>query len=113
MSLVPGEVVWTTFGPGRGREQAGRRPGVVIASAEYLDVVDSLMIVVPVTTRNRGWVNHIEVTGDVALPERSWAMTEQVVTLARDRIHRSLGVVDASCLGEIRRLVGIFLGVRG
>lgn len=112
MSLVPGEVVWVTFGPGEGREQSGRRPAIVIASAEYLDIVDSLMIVVPLTTRERGWVNHIEVTGDLALPERSWAMTEQVVTLTRDRIHRSLGVVDAGCLARIRALVGAFLGVR-
>jgi len=110
MSLVPGEVVWMTFGPGRGREQEGRRPGVVVASAEYLDIVDTLVIVVPVTTRDRGWVNHVELRGDLALPARSWAMTEQVVTLARDRIHRSLGVVEAECLASIRGLVGAFLG---
>jgi mRNA interferase MazF len=112
MNLVAGEVVWITFRPGEGREQHRRRPAVVIASTEHLDVVDSLMIVVPVTTRDRGWVNHVQLSGDLALPERSWAMTEQVVTLARDRIHRTLGVVDAECLARIRGLVGTFLGVR-
>jgi mRNA interferase MazF len=111
MILVPGDVVWVTFGPGEGREQAGRRPAVVIASAEYLDAVDSLVIVVPVTTRERGWVNHVELSGDLALPVRSWAMTEQVVTLARGRIHRSLGAVDDASLARIRSLVGTFLGV--
>lgn len=110
MSLVPGEVVWATFGPGIGREQAGRRPAVVIAAFDYLEVVDSLAIVVPVTARDRGWVNHIAVVGECALPEPSWAMTEQVTTIARDRIHRRLGLVDADCLRSIRRLVATFVG---
>lgn len=111
MSLVPGEVVWATFGPGRGREQAGRRPAVVIAGAGYLDVVEHLAIVVPVTTRDRRRVNHVPVTGDVFLPRPSWAMSEQVGTIDRERIHRSLGLVDDSCLRRIREFVALFLGV--
>lgn len=108
MTLVPGEVLWVTFGPGSGREQVGRRPAVVVASAEYLEVVTELAIVVPVTTRERGWVNHVELRGDLALPHRSWAMTEQVTTIARRRIHRSLGVVDEACLRRIRQFVRVF-----
>lgn len=111
MTLVPGALVWATFGPGRGREQARRRPGVVIASSDYLEVVTELAIVVPVTTRERGWVNHVELSGDLALPRRSWAMTEQVLTISRDRIHRTLGTVDAGCLARIRELVGAFAGI--
>lgn len=111
MTLVPGEVVWVTFGPGVGREQQGRRPAVVVAAHDYLDVVDALAIVVPVTTRERGWVNHVPLSGDLALPVGGWAMTEQVITIARDRIHRSLGVVDDGCLARIRRLLATFLGV--
>lgn len=111
MNLVPGDVVWVTFGPGRGREQEGRRPALVISSVDYLDVVDTLVVVVPVTTRDRGWVNHVELRGDLALPDRSWAMTEQVVTLSHERIHRSLGTVDGQCLRRVRDLVGVFLGI--
>lgn len=112
MTLVPGAVVWATLGPGSGREQDGRRPAVVISSLDYLDVVDTLAVVVPVTTRERGWVNHVPLHGELALPDPSWAVTEQPVTINRDRIHRSLGVVDDACLARIRALVATFLDLR-
>lgn len=37
--LMPGDVVWARLDPTLGREQGGRRPVVVVASALYLDTV--------------------------------------------------------------------------
>ena len=109
VNLAPGIVVWVEFGAGRGREQAGRRPAVVVSSAEYLDVVDALAVVVPVTSRNRSWTNHIELTGDHGLGRSSWAITEQIQAVSRDRISRTTGMVDASCLQRIRFVLAAFL----
>ncbi|HLS24428.1 MAG TPA: type II toxin-antitoxin system PemK/MazF family toxin [Beutenbergiaceae bacterium] len=105
--LQPGQVWWCWLDPIRGREQGGRRPVVVVASHDYLDVVDHLVIVVPVTTIARAWPNHIPLSGSTAV--HGWAMTEQIRTLSRQRLARADGSVDDACLSRIRVWLNDFL----
>ena len=107
--LVPGSVVWVALEPVRGREQGGHRPVVVVASTGYLEAVTTLAVVVPVTSVDRGWPNHVRLTGEHGLQDRSWAMSEQIRTVSRSRISRVSGVVSAGCLGEIRSWLSDFL----
>ena len=73
-----GMVVWAEFDPVRGREQAGCRPALVIASDLYLEQADTLAIIVPATTSDRGWPNHVMLRGsDLALEQPTFAMTER------------------------------------
>lgn len=83
--LTTGDVVWVTPEIAVGREQSGRRPALVVAGSDYLATVDTLAIVVPLTSVDRGWPNHVPVEG-TSLSRASWAMTEQVRTISRDRI---------------------------
>lgn len=99
--LRPGSVVWAWLDPSVGREQAGRRPVVVVSSAGHLDTVDTLVIVVPVSRTDRGWPNHVPLSGD-GLPA-GVAMTEQPRTISRSRLDSPIGVVDDQCLASIRR----------
>ena len=68
----------------------------------YLDAVTTLAIVLPITTTDRGWPNHISVDGPSGLDRPSWIMTEQPRTLSRDRITRVAGEVSAGCLASVR-----------
>lgn len=108
-SLQTGTVAWARLEPVRGREQGGSRPVVVVAGTGYLRAVTTLALVVPVTTTQRGWPNHVLLTGPTGLPSDSWAMTEQIRTLSRDRLSRISGEVDAACLAEIRQWLSDFL----
>jgi len=56
VSYVPdaGHVVWLEFDPQAGREQAGRRPAVVLTPASY-NKKTSLMICCPLTTQIKGY----------------------------------------------------------
>ena len=99
--LAPGDIVWVAQDAAIGREQAGRRPAMVVAGADYLQLIDSIAIVVPLTSVDRGWPNHVPVTG-AALPAPSWAMTEQVRTISRERIAGSAGRADAETLRAVR-----------
>jgi mRNA interferase MazF len=49
-----GDVVWITFDPQAGREQAGRRPAVVLTAREYNEKV-GLALCCPVTSRVKGY----------------------------------------------------------
>lgn len=107
--LAPGVVAWATLEPVRGREQGGHRPALVIASAGYLDAVTTLVIVLPISTVDRGWPNHIAVDGPSGLDRPSWIMTEQPRTLSRDRITGIAGQVSPECLASVRAWLGDFL----
>lgn len=107
--LAPGTVVWAALEPVRGREQGGHRPVLVVASADYLDAVTTLAIVLPITTVDRGWPNHPPVEGPSGLEVPSWIMTEQPRTLSRDRLTRVAGRVSDDCLAAARAWLGDFL----
>jgi mRNA interferase MazF len=57
-----GDVVWLSFEPQAGREQAGRRPALVLTPATYQRVV-GLAVCCPVTRRAKGY------PFEVVLPE--------------------------------------------
>jgi mRNA interferase MazF len=98
--IWPGDVVWADFGVTVGREQAGRRPVLVVSNTQYLNLVEQLAIVVPLTTKNRGWDNHIKV--GAALPKSSWAMTEQLRTIDRRRLSGFIAGADDETMDAIR-----------
>src|SRR5437016_5846779 len=47
-----GDLIWTEFDPSRGREQAGRRPALVMSSAQFTENT-GLAVVCPITSRIR------------------------------------------------------------
>ena len=94
MNLFTGDVVWAELGPSRGREQTGRRPLVIVASNDYLEAIHTLVIAIPVTSKDRGWPNHVPLQGETGLVEPSFAKTEQVITISRERITSVAGQVD-------------------
>jgi mRNA interferase MazF len=83
----------------------------VISAEAYLDVVHTLVLVVPVSRTDRGWPNHVRLTGTVGLPE-GLAMTEQPRTISRDRLDQRAGRVDDRCLTEVRTRLADFLDLR-
>ncbi len=56
MAYVPqrGDIVWLTFNPQAGHEQAGRRPAVVLSPAAYNGKV-GLALVCPVPNQQKGY----------------------------------------------------------
>jgi len=56
MAYIPsrGDIVWITFNPQAGHEQAGRRPALVLSPAVYNDKV-GLAILCPITSQIKGY----------------------------------------------------------
>lgn len=109
VGLPAGIVVWCDLDPVVGREQGGRRPCVVISSSDFSDVVTRLVLVVPCTTRDRGWVNHVTISGPTGLASPTYALTEQVRSLSTERVRGVPGRVDDTCLTSIMRWVHVWL----
>ena len=47
-----GDLIWTDFDPTRGREQAGRRPALVVSASTFTENT-GLAVVCPITSRIR------------------------------------------------------------
>ena len=49
-----GDIVWLDFSPQTGHEQAGRRPAAVISNSTANRVLNTRVIVVPISNTNKG-----------------------------------------------------------
>ena len=61
-----GDVVWITFNPQAGHEQAGRRPAVVLSPLAYNEKV-GLAIFCPVTSQEKGYPFEVRIPEGLAV----------------------------------------------
>ena len=62
MAYIPdsGDIVWITFNPQAGHEQAGRRPALVLSPAAYNGKV-GLAIICPITSQVKGYPFEVQI----------------------------------------------------
>jgi mRNA interferase MazF len=73
-----GDVVWIDFDPQAGREQAGRRPALVLTPARYNRLV-GLLVACPVTQQAKGYP--FESAFPVGLPVQGVVLSDHVRSL--------------------------------
>ncbi len=107
-----GDLFWAAPDPGIGREQAGRRPVLLVSSDDALAALPHMVTTIPLTTRQRHWPTHIAVTGPhTGLSEPSWAVCEQVRTISTQRLADQLGTSDENTLDQAARVLRYLLGL--
>jgi mRNA interferase MazF len=107
--MKTGELWWVDLGNGIGREQHGFRPSLIISSSTYEEIVDSMTVLLPCTTRNRVWPNHVPVRGSSTLGRETFAMTEQPRSVSRQRFIRMIGQADEATMTEVATWIGRWL----
>ena len=80
MAFVPdrGHLIWLTFNPQAGHEQAGRRPALVLSPASYNGKV-GLLIACPITSQAKGYP--FEVALPNGLPVSGVILADQLRSL--------------------------------
>ncbi len=99
--VKPWSIWWGDLGSKVGREQEGLRPLIVISSQNFNELVSEMVLIVPCTSVNRNWPNHVRITGNFSLKSDSYAMTEQLQSISRQRLLREIGEVDKRTEGKI------------
>ena len=97
-----GDVVWLTFDPQVGHEQAGRRPAVVLSPASYNGRA-MLALMVPVTRQIKGYPFEVILPND--LPIAGAVLADQVKSLdwrARD-VKRIASLPETTVLEILKR----------
>jgi len=106
-----GDVWLADLDEGRGREQAGVRPVLVVSATEIGTGPSDLAVIVPLTTTYRpGLPLHVPVTPpDGGTRRASYAMTEQIRAVSRHRLLEPWGAVDAETLRQVDRRLLVVL----
>lgn len=101
MTTAPGrgDLVWLSFDPQAGHEQAGRRPAIVLSPTSYNDTV-GLALGCPVTSRVKGYP--FEVILPDGLPIHGVVLADQVRNLDwRTRRAEIAGQAPAAVVREV------------
>lgn len=104
----PWQVWLVDFGVPAGNEQGGTRPGVVVSSDARIRLRGDTTLMVPLTTRDRGWPHHVAITSaESGLNQASWARTEDVRSVSARRLARSnpLGALSQDEIRDVQRWV--------
>ncbi len=95
-----GDLIWTDFDPTVGREQAGRRPALVISAALFT-ANTGLAVVCPITSRVRPFPTSVVLPG--GLPVAGEILVSHVRSI--DTLARAIGYAGASIPSHVRNAV--------
>jgi mRNA interferase MazF len=102
-----GDVVWLTFNPQAGHEQAGRRPAVVLSPLSYNAKV-GLALLCPITSQVKGYP--FEVSIPDGLPVAGAVLADQLKSLDwRARDAAFVCTLPTTATREVLQKVGLLL----
>lgn len=108
-SYVPdvGHIVWISLDPQRGREQAGRRPFLVLSPRAY-NAKTSLVVGVPITSQRKGYPFEVPLKTGSSIG--GVILADQVKSLDwRARTADFAEDASPTALRAVRRLLSTFL----
>ena len=99
--ILRGDVVWAELDPVRGREQARRRP-VVVLSEDTFNAKSGTVIALAITSQpQRAGFPLTLPLANAKLPKPSWAKISQIRTLAVDRLSHKIGRLSAEEVDQL------------
>ena len=107
-----GEIWLANLNPARGREQSGFRPCLVISVDQFNHGPAELVIVVPLTSKNKSIPLHVEISGkQTGLDVTSYIKTEDLRSIWRDRLEKKIGQVSEEVILEVLDRIKILLNI--
>lgn len=111
-----GELYWLDWSPGRGSEQTGKRPALVISTnASNANPRYGLVITVTVSTKGKAHIpTHVEIqpTPENGLRETSFVKAEQIMTADKDRIADRIGSITDAQMRQVESALRKAQGMR-
>jgi mRNA interferase MazF len=117
LASVPsrGDVWWVNLDPTVGHEQGRKRPSVIVSTNKFNQGPSSLVMVVPITTKNRELNTWVPVEPpEGGLREPSFVMCDQLRTISRNRLldEGALGSMTPGTMKRIVEIISILLEIR-
>jgi mRNA interferase MazF len=107
-----GEVWLVDLNPTKGREQAGSRPALIVSIDRFNHGASELVIVCPITSKAKGIPIHVRVEPpEAGLKMVSFIKCEDVRSISKARLIRSLGSVSSNTMAEVAGRLAVLLGI--
>jgi mRNA interferase MazF len=111
MKVNKGEIWLIDLNPVIGHEQSGIRPALVISDNLFNHSLAEMVIIVPITSKNKGIPTHVELENDF-LNVTSYIKTEDIRSVSQNRLMKRLGAVDERILSIVEERLKLLLGIR-
>jgi len=101
-----GDIVWLSFNPQKGHEQAGYRPALVVSPRAY-NSKTGLMLCCPITTQIKGYPFEVLIAGN----PKSVVLSDQVKSLdwtARQTVYKDKASQQE--LADVKNKIAILIG---
>ena len=107
-----GEVWSVNLDPVKGREQAGRRPALVLSVDQFNHGPAELVVVIPITSKAKGIPFHVSVDPpEGGLSQLSFIKCEDVRSISKERLIQKFGVVTDQTMDQVEDRLRILLGL--
>ena len=105
-----GEVWQANLSPTTGHETRGNRPCLVVSVDPFNHGPAGLVVVLPLTTRDKGIPLHVEVIPpEGGLTKRSFVKCEEPRSISKARLTKRLGELAARTMDEVNDRLQILL----
>ena len=113
---IRGEIWPADLGTGRGHEQAGQRPVLIVSDDSFNAGLSGLVMVVPLTSKvakSKHIPAHIRVDPpEAGLKTPSVILCDQLRTISKDRLGKApWGTVSSATLAEVETALRVLLGL--
>jgi mRNA interferase MazF len=113
---IRGEIWLADLGTGRGHEQSGQRPVLVVSDDAFNAGLAGLVMTVPLTSKvgkSKSIPAHIRVDSpEGGLKTASILLCDQLRTISKDRLSRApWGAVSAVTVAEVEKALRVLLGL--
>jgi mRNA interferase MazF len=110
--ITRGEIWLADLSPVRGREQAGKRPCLVISVDLFNQGPADLVVVLPITSKDKRIPFHVNVLPpDGGLTMESFIKCEDVRSISVDRLEKRCGTVSRETLAAVEDRLRILMGL--
>ena len=107
-----GEIWYVNLSPTRGHEQAGHRPALVVSVDTFNQSPADLVVVAPLTTRDRNIPLHVRVEPpEGGLKKHSVIRCDNIRSVSNQRLGKRLGKVSPETMAEVEDRLRILLGL--
>lgn len=104
-----GDILWVDFGGPVGREQAGRRPAVVLTPQVY-NARSSVILVCPITRTARPWAYHVPLPPDDVL--EGFVLADQIRVIdPAVRVTRPAGRLPDAIFSEVKGKIAVLFQI--
>jgi mRNA interferase MazF len=90
----------------------GKRPVIILTRQKVLQYLNKVTVA-EVTTKGKGYPTEMFLGQKANLPKSSFVQTDNIHTVAKERLVKYMGTVDATTMMEVSRKVILALGLEG